>query len=48
MGEHAEMLADDDFGHDFLRQYIASWLLAGKRFPYLIRHDATTRLGVAA
>ena len=42
--EHADMLADDEFDHQFIRQYIASWLLAGKEFPYLIKSDAAEQL----
>jgi len=42
--EHAEMLANNEFDHQFLRQYIASWLLAGKQFPFLIKYDAAEQL----
>ncbi len=44
--EHTELIANGEFDHQFLRQYIASWLLVEKRFPYLIRMDATKRLGI--
>jgi len=28
-----------------MRLYIASWLIAGKTFPFVLRHDWVTRLG---